>query len=340
MAHDVFISLSSHDKPISDAVCAGLEAHRIRCWVAPRDIAPGAEWAESIIEAINEARCMVLVFSGHANASPQVRREVERAVSKGIPVIPVRIEDVPPSKTLEYFISTPHWLDAFTPPLEQHLNRLAQAIRIILDQSATRQSPSMETRPATPETGPSISIRPAAANPAATAAVFTEDRLTEAAPKEQTAASAPLPSARAMEGGTGGFEIAEAETSGAAQEAPGPRQASTPAELTDKETHSARAKAPTDRQSAKSSILRMPKIVLILVTVGLMLAATGVVIVSRLFENTSAPVGADQAFSKGLPPNNQGATGQSVTAPGGVAVGRDVKDSPITIGSPPQPPRK
>ena len=35
-----------------------------------------------------------------------------------------------------------------------------------------------------------------------------------------------------------------------------------------------------------------------------------------------------------LPPNKQGAADQSVTAPGGVAVGRDVKHSPITIGNP------
>lgn len=41
-----------------------------------------------------------------------------------------------------------------------------------------------------------------------------------------------------------------------------------------------------------------------------------------------------------LPPNKQGAAGQSVTAPGGVAVGRDVKDSPITIGNPSQSPGK
>jgi hypothetical protein len=41
-----------------------------------------------------------------------------------------------------------------------------------------------------------------------------------------------------------------------------------------------------------------------------------------------------------LPPNKQGAAGQSVTAPGGVAVGRDVKGSPITIGNPSQPPGK
>jgi hypothetical protein len=51
----------------------------------------------------------VLVFSASAYASPQVRREVERAVHKGVSLLPVRIEDVLPSKSLEYFLSTQHW---------------------------------------------------------------------------------------------------------------------------------------------------------------------------------------------------------------------------------------
>ena len=40
-----------------------------------------------------------------------------------------------------------------------------------------------------------------------------------------------------------------------------------------------------------------------------------------------------------LPPKRQGSTGQTVTAPGGVAVGGDVKGSPITINPPAQPGR-
>src|SRR5262245_10875317 len=103
MAHDVFISYSSKDKPVADAVCANLEANGIRCWIAPRDILPGQDWGESIIDAINQSRIMVLVFSSSANTSPQIKREVERSVSKGIPIIPFRIEDVPLSKSLEYF---------------------------------------------------------------------------------------------------------------------------------------------------------------------------------------------------------------------------------------------
>ncbi len=61
---------------------------------------------------------MILVFSANSNASPQIKREIERAVNKGVTVVPFRIDDILPSKTLEYFISTQHWLDAFTPPGE------------------------------------------------------------------------------------------------------------------------------------------------------------------------------------------------------------------------------
>src|SRR3954469_14873388 len=108
MAHDVFISYAHKDKAVADAVCAALEGEGVRCWIAPRDIMPGLEWAGSIIDAIGEVKLVVLVFSSNTNASPQVSKEVERAVNRGLPVIPFRIEDVAPSKTLEYFISTPH----------------------------------------------------------------------------------------------------------------------------------------------------------------------------------------------------------------------------------------
>ena len=128
MAHDVFISYSSKDKPTGDAVCATLEANGIRCWIAPRDVVPGQDWGECIIGAIKGARIMVLVFSANANYSPQIKREVERAVNHGLIVIPLRIEKVAPSPSLEYFISTPHWLDAFTLPLEKHLQNLTQVI--------------------------------------------------------------------------------------------------------------------------------------------------------------------------------------------------------------------
>jgi hypothetical protein len=139
MAHDVFISYSSKDKPIADAVCGTLEGKRIRCWIAPRDVLPGLPYGEALVEAIESSRVMVLVFSSNANNSPQVMREVERAVSKGMPIIPLRIEQVLPAKSLKHFISSLHWLDALTPPLEKHLRSLAETVHLLLDQQGERR---------------------------------------------------------------------------------------------------------------------------------------------------------------------------------------------------------
>jgi osmotically-inducible protein OsmY len=140
MAYDVFISYASNDKPTADAACATLEARGIRCWIAPRDILVGTEWGEAIIDAIHQSQVMVLVFSSRANESPHIKREVDRAVTKGVPIIPVRIEDVVPVKALEYYISSVHWLDAFTPPLEAHLNRLADKVQVLLGRRADDRS--------------------------------------------------------------------------------------------------------------------------------------------------------------------------------------------------------
>jgi tetratricopeptide (TPR) repeat protein len=132
MEFDVFMSYSSKDKSIADAVCAGLENEKIRCWMAPRDVLPGTPYAEALIEAIDDCTLMVLVFSENSNTSPQVQREVERAVAKGKAIIPFRIKDVPMTKSMEYYLSVPHWLDALTPPMEKHLRRLCETVSSML----------------------------------------------------------------------------------------------------------------------------------------------------------------------------------------------------------------
>jgi TIR domain len=129
---DVFISYSHVDKATADATCAALEQAGIRCWIAPRDIMPGDEWGAAIVKAIDQCRAMVLIFSSNANSSKQIRREVERAVHAGVPIVPVRIENVAPTEAMAYFMSTVHWLDAMTAPLEGHLQRLTRSIKALL----------------------------------------------------------------------------------------------------------------------------------------------------------------------------------------------------------------
>lgn len=137
MAHVVFISYASKDAVVSNAICAGLEQRGIPCWIAPRDIVPGVPWAESIIDAIEGSRVMLLVFSEASNKSVQVQREVERAVHKGLSLMPVRIENVMPTRTMEYFISSQHWFDAIAQPIDQHIERLVQGVNAHLSRPGT-----------------------------------------------------------------------------------------------------------------------------------------------------------------------------------------------------------
>lgn len=145
MAHDVFISYSSMDKITADAVCATLESHGIRCWIAPRDVTPSMEYGECIINAIEQTRIMVLVFTANADASTAVRSEVERAVHHSVAILPFRVENVTPGKALEFFIGNVHWLDALTPPLEAHLKQLAGTVMMLLS-----RMPPQEGQPARP----------------------------------------------------------------------------------------------------------------------------------------------------------------------------------------------
>ncbi len=154
MAHDVFISHSAQDKAVADAVCAALERAALRCWIAPRDVQPGRSFAGEITRAIQQSKAMVLIFSANSNNSQQVLREVQLAVSSHLHIIQLRIEDVSPNDDLTYFLSTPHWLDALTPPLENHLQRLVAAVQALVGQAAVvddTRTPALPTAQALQE---------------------------------------------------------------------------------------------------------------------------------------------------------------------------------------------
>lgn len=128
MAHDVFISHSSKDKTVADAVCSLLEQNKIRCWIAPRDVIPGRKYAACITEAIKESKVLIIIFSSNSNQSGSVTNELEIAMKNGVVIIPFRIEQIEPSDELEYYLSSRHWLDAITPPLEDHIIKLVENI--------------------------------------------------------------------------------------------------------------------------------------------------------------------------------------------------------------------
>jgi hypothetical protein len=154
MAREVFVSYSQPDYDCAMELVARVEKEGINCWIAPRDIAPSADWAAEIIDAIANSHVMILVFSSSSNASAQVRREVERAVHKQVSILPFRIENVLPSKSLEYFLSAQHWLDAFPPPREPHYARLVAYLRARIGDAPAVDTSSSQATPHLAETAP------------------------------------------------------------------------------------------------------------------------------------------------------------------------------------------
>ncbi|MDE6387937.1 MAG: toll/interleukin-1 receptor domain-containing protein [Lachnospiraceae bacterium] len=108
----IFISHSSKDAEFAENICELIEQNEIKCFIAPRDIRSGREYAEELVNGIDHSTAMILLMSENANHSPHVLREVERAVSKNIPILVYKLEDVSLSKSMEYFLMTHQWINA------------------------------------------------------------------------------------------------------------------------------------------------------------------------------------------------------------------------------------
>lgn len=108
----IFISHSSKDAEFAQNICELIERNDIKCFIAPRDIRSGREYAEELVNGIDHSGAMILLMSENANHSPHVLREVERAVSKNIPILVYKLEETALSKSMEYFLMTHQWINA------------------------------------------------------------------------------------------------------------------------------------------------------------------------------------------------------------------------------------
>ncbi|MCL2378339.1 MAG: TIR domain-containing protein [Defluviitaleaceae bacterium] len=140
MSHDVFISHSSINKTTADAICHALEKNGIRCWIAPRDVPAGSDYAEQIMYGIQECSVFLLVFSDEVNNSTAVKNELERAVMRyKKTVVPFRIEDAPMSESIDFLLARTHWVDAYPSgnEFDNLVNEIAKILGIAIPEKST-----------------------------------------------------------------------------------------------------------------------------------------------------------------------------------------------------------
>ena len=139
----VFVSYASQDAAVANSIVESLESQGLRCWIAPRDVKPGAQYADAIVRAINEAKAVVLVMSASAVASSHVGKEIERASSKRKPIIAFRIDAAPLNHALEYFLSESQWIDVRALGMAAALNKVNGAV----GQGSATSSQAVPDRP-------------------------------------------------------------------------------------------------------------------------------------------------------------------------------------------------
>ena len=130
--HDVFISYSTKNKNIADAIVADFEQHEIKCWYAPRDIIPGEEWVSAITSALEQSKALVLIYTDESNKSRQVMNEIAVAFNAGITIVPFKLSDEEMSSELEYYLTRVHWMDAVTKPLKENISALREYMDVII----------------------------------------------------------------------------------------------------------------------------------------------------------------------------------------------------------------
>ena len=116
MAHDIFISYSTKDKQTADAICHVLEQNNLKCWIAPRNIASGKNYAQEIMDGLKSAKIVVLVFSKDSQESPFVNNEIDAAFTNNKPIISFKIDETMPENRMEFFLKNKHWLEAYPNP--------------------------------------------------------------------------------------------------------------------------------------------------------------------------------------------------------------------------------
>ncbi len=158
MNKQVFICHSSNDAKLAGKLVKQLENSGYSCWISSRDIEAGSDWAECIYNAIATSAALVLVYSGNANESWQIRNELDIATNLKIPIVPLIFAKSEISKGIKYFTNSHQWLDCTsmrtkTPEIITALSKI------------TGDQPVIKTEPPSPtgKTGRTWKAIPAAA---------------------------------------------------------------------------------------------------------------------------------------------------------------------------------
>lgn len=135
--YDVFVShKTAEDGEIARRLVASLESHGLKCWIAPRDIPPGQNYASAIVDGISQSSVFLMLFSRYANQSDDIVRECQQASRLKRPLLTVRLDDAEFCPALSYFLALPQGVGPFARN-ENLFDGVFEHVRAMIDGSET-----------------------------------------------------------------------------------------------------------------------------------------------------------------------------------------------------------
>ncbi len=125
----IFVSHSTKNRRLAEEIEEILSSAGLTCWIAPRDVPPGGDYAESIVDAISRSDTLVVVLTSDANLSKHVASEVELAVNRGLRIVPLRFAHTKPEGSLEFLLSRKEWVELSPKSMEDDLRRFAESLK-------------------------------------------------------------------------------------------------------------------------------------------------------------------------------------------------------------------
>ena len=126
MAIDVFISCSTRDRDVAEAIGRTLESRGVSYW-SPLELGPGQP-----AKAPGAFRMVVLAFSARANKSRRVRTEIQHAIDRQMPIVTLCVEDVAPRQPFDRLAESAYWRRGRRSSLPEHLEQVVYWVIMLL----------------------------------------------------------------------------------------------------------------------------------------------------------------------------------------------------------------
>lgn len=151
MKYDIFVSYRRSDRELVAAVVRRLEARGVTAWY-DADIEGGADWRETIVDALTNSGMLVIFFSEECNSSRQLKKELAVADTLAKPVVPILIENTQPRGAYLYELADRNWIQVFPDPMA-HMDELVEHLAMLAGKGApapasARPAPGLQPAPA------------------------------------------------------------------------------------------------------------------------------------------------------------------------------------------------